>query len=385
MRADSAATPDEALEKYDEAAGSDDPFRLVLLDSDLPGSDGFALAQQIAGGAGPHAPVLMMLTPGNRPGSISQCEQLGQARYVLKPVKQSELFDAIAAALGVANRQAAESGPESPLAARPLDILLAEDSAVNQKLVCGLLVRQGHRVTAVGNGREAMAAVETGRFDLLLLDVQMPEIDGLQVAAAIRGREQQNGGHLPIIAMTAHAMPGDREACLRAGMDGYVSKPIRLRALVESIDAALSRNKPAPEPAPGAPPLDDDSDSPLDWSKATASVQGDERLLRTVAQAFLAESPRLLASMRRALGQNDSAAMRTAAHTLKSSLNYLGASRAFELASRLEAEARDGIENNTSETLAGLENQIEQIAAQLSRFVESGRAENNQLLEGGSR
>ena len=235
----------QALQMLREAQQSGQPYALVLTDANMPDMDGFALAQQIKQDQQLGSTVIMMLTSGDRPGDVARCEQLGIASYLTKPVKQSELFDAILIALGVA--AAEEESLETPgtLAAAaprrlpPLRILLAEDSLVGQKLAVGLLERQGHTVVVANHGREALAALESQPFDLVLMDVQMPEMDGLDATVAIRAREKQTGRHVPIIAMTAHAMKGDRQRCLQAGMDEYLAKPIRSKRLFETIGAVL--------------------------------------------------------------------------------------------------------------------------------------------------
>ena len=222
-----------ALDALREARRCGRPFRLVLSDVHMPDMDGFALAEQIELDPELAGTMIMMLTSGDRPGDISRCQQLTLAGYILKPVKQSELLDAITMAVGVATPDEREliaaAAPAADLG--PLDILLAEDSAVNQKLVIGLLARRGHRVTIASNGKEALKTLETRGFDLVIMDIQMPEMDGLETTRTIRAKEQRTGQHVPIVAMTAHAMKEDRQRCLEAGMDGYISKPVRARHL----------------------------------------------------------------------------------------------------------------------------------------------------------
>jgi CheY-like chemotaxis protein len=182
-----------------------------------------------------------MLTSGDHPEDLNRCQDLEIAAFLIKPVKQSELFEAILTALGVCPiGEPVKPVPEAPSPHRPpLKILLAEDSVVNQKLAVALLNRQGHDVTVANNGLEAIAALEAGDFELVLMDVQMPEMDGLEATRRIRQREQPLGRHTPVIAMTAYALKGDRERCLEAGMDGYVAKPVRPKELVQAIDAVV--------------------------------------------------------------------------------------------------------------------------------------------------
>jgi CheY-like chemotaxis protein len=178
-----------------------------------------------------------MLTSGDRPEDVEQCEKLGIAAYLLKPVKQSELLETIESALGIAVPTAdLTRGQEEPSPHHgPLRILLAEDSLVNQKLAVALLEKQGHWVTVVNNGEQAVTAVQRDEFDVILMDVQMPVMDGVEATGRIREIEASSGVRTPIIAMTAHALKGDRERFLEAGMDGYVSKPVRVQQLYAAI------------------------------------------------------------------------------------------------------------------------------------------------------
>ncbi len=238
------STVREALDQLQSAQAAGIAFDLVLTDSNMPDLDGFALAERIKNDAGLGSTLIMMLTSGGRPGDIARCDELGIASYLLKPVKQSELFDAIASALGITApadaAEIAQAGFTTGIQ-RSLQLLLAEDSLVNQKLAVGLLEKHGHHVDVVSNGREAVAAVQSKEYDLVLMDVQMPEMDGLEATQAVRMREKARGGHLPIIAMTAHAMKGDRQRCLAAGMDGYVAKPVRAKELFQTIEEVISR------------------------------------------------------------------------------------------------------------------------------------------------
>jgi len=197
----------------------------------MPEMDGFTLAEQIMQRPELAGATLMMLSSAGQHADAARCQAMGITSYLTKPIKQSELLTAILTVLGAASRDA----EHSPLATREalgtsqrrLRILVAEDSPVNHKLVVRLLEKWGHTVVVAHDGREALAALDEQRFDVVLMDIQMPEMDGFEATAAIRAQEETTGPHVPIIAMTAHAMQGDRERCLEAGMDGYVTKPIR--------------------------------------------------------------------------------------------------------------------------------------------------------------
>lgn len=207
-----------------------EPFRLVLSDVNMPEVDGFTFAEWIRGDAQLADTRLIMLTSGGRPGDVARRESLRVNGHLMKPVKQSELFDAIVVALGVDSAEDAASVSKARgVVIRSLRILLAEDNLVNQKLAIGGL--KSHHVTVANNGAEAITTWENNQFDVILMDIQMPEMDGFEATRLIRSREKQSGRHIPIIAMTAHAMKGDRERCLEVGMDDYVAKPIRIKEL----------------------------------------------------------------------------------------------------------------------------------------------------------
>ncbi len=243
-----------ALLRLSEAQGAGEPFLLVVTDMHMPEMDGFALIERIRQRPELCTAIVIMLTSAGYRGDALRCQALGISAYLLKPIRQSELCDAITQALG-------EPDPKgkSPLitryslgdSQRPstiLRILLAEDSPVNQRVASRLLEKRGHRVQVVA-GREALAVLETETFDLVFMDIQMPEIDGLEVTAEIRKKERDGPRHLPVIALTAHAMKGDRERCLAAGMDGYLSKPIRSQELDQILDHYTARRSEKPNPA----------------------------------------------------------------------------------------------------------------------------------------
>jgi len=241
MKAAQAADGPAAVEALAEAARSGDPFRFVLADAHLPGMDAGALAQH----AGERSTVVLLAPYG--PGcDAARREAAGAVAWLTKPVRRAELRDALLRGLPYpSNGAAAAAAVTAPAAqeaapVRPLRILLAEDNVVNQHLARVLLEKRGHKVCVAGNGREAVALFDRQAFDVVLMDVQMPEMDGFEATAALRFRENGTGRRVPIIALTAHAMKGDQERCLQAGMDGYVSKPINVEALFAAIGAALA-------------------------------------------------------------------------------------------------------------------------------------------------
>ena len=244
MRPDQADGGDAGLETLQAAHGAGDPFSLILLDVMMPGMDGFAVLERIRKMPEIDRPVIMMLSSRDQPGDSSRARELGATAYIIKPVRPTELLAAIVKALGIAFETSVERPAAPPELAAPsgpnLRVLLAEDNPINQMLAVRLLEKAGHCVTTANNGEEVLAAIARESFDLVLMDVQMPVMDGFEATALIRQQEKGTGRRLPIIAMTAHAMKGDRERCLEAGMDGYVAKPVQKQELFAAIAAATS-------------------------------------------------------------------------------------------------------------------------------------------------
>jgi two-component system sensor histidine kinase/response regulator len=234
----------EAILEMENAARKGERFGLVILDGQMPGMDGFGVAEHIRKTALHHGCVLMMLTSSEQTSDAIRCRQLGIQQYLVKPISQVELLDALLKALAGVCKQKSPllQSSAGPVISR--SILLAEDNTINQKLAQRLLAKMGHRVVLASNGLETLQALNSEDFDLILMDVQMPEMDGFEATAKIRAQEQQNGGHIPVIAMTAHAMTGDRERCLSAGMDDYISKPINARELKDVIEKQFALQSP---------------------------------------------------------------------------------------------------------------------------------------------
>ena len=232
---------EDALAEINSAQASGNPFRLILTDMHMPNMDGFGLVERIRNTPHSAAATIMMLSSAGRRGDFARCQQLGLSASLTKPVRQNELREAIVRALDRRKVQVpggvAAAGAErrAPLPRLALDVLIAEDNVVNQRLAKRLLEKRGHRVTVVNNGQEAVQLLERSNFDLVLMDVQMPILDGIAATLLIRLREKETGSHQPIVALTAYAVKGDQERCLAAGMDGYLPKPIR----PEELDALL--------------------------------------------------------------------------------------------------------------------------------------------------
>jgi CheY-like chemotaxis protein len=224
-----------ALAALDDAARAGRPFSLVVLDAHMPDLDGFMVAQQMASRPEFAQPTIMMLSSSGQLGDAARCRELGMAAYLTKPVRQAELLQAIRRV--VSTGHAAPSGPRAAAATIPAKrVLLAEDNAVNERLALLTLTKRGHDVTVARTGVEVLRLVDRESFDVILMDVQMPEMSGLEATRAIRARERERGGHVWIVAMTAHAMKPDRDRCLEAGMDGYLPKPVDRAALFDAVE-----------------------------------------------------------------------------------------------------------------------------------------------------
>ena len=247
MLSTSVEDGEEALVQLSAARTAGEPFGLILTDMHMPKMDGFTLIERIRQRPELATATIMMLTSAGHRGDAARCLELGVAAYLLKPIRQSELREAIARVLGARTQKGAIplitrfSLQDAREPSSFLRVLLAEDNLVNQRLAVKLLEKRGHRVVVAGNGREALQALEKDAFDLVFMDVQMPEMDGLEATVAIREKERRTGLHQAIIALTAHAMKGDREKCLEAGMDGYLTKPIRPQELDQVLEDHLAR------------------------------------------------------------------------------------------------------------------------------------------------
>ena len=310
----------------------------------------------------------MLLTSGGHPGEAVRCRELGVAAYLTKPLNQSTLLDAILTALGASSRDEARPSLVTRHSLREgrqrLHILLAEDNAVNQVLAVRLLTKRGHTVVVASNGREALATLEKESFDLVLMDVQMPELSGFEVTAAIREKEKVTGKHIPIIATTAHAMKDDRKRCLESGMDAYVPKPIQPRALFEAIEALT----PIPAESERGAPVEQNSDQVFDENALMNYVGKDVELLGEVVEIFLAECPGYLSRLRKAVTDRDPKAIEFAAHALVGSTANLFARQAVQVASKLEDMGREGNLTGVEEAYSALEKEITRLRQALATF-----------------
>jgi len=344
MRPTTTESGDLGIEEAKVAAAAGHPFGLVVLDVLMPKLDGFQVAERIRHDPALAASKILMLSSAGHPGDAARSRELGIKRCLTKPIKQSDLLEAVMKALHaptVGDPLPKGPGYLSPPKSEPLHILLAEDSIVNQKVAVGLLSLRGHSVVVVNNGIEALDSLEKKSFDVVLMDVQMPEMDGFEATRLIRRKEQTTGEHLPIIAMTAHAMKGDRERCLEAGMDGYISKPIEAVELYRAIESYVP-NAASAAPRPKARDCSSGLEDVLDWSFALEQLQNRSDLLQEVGTLFLKEGPKLLAEIQQSIAAGDAGRLRRAAHTLRGSAAIFAAKPTVEAARALELLGQQG-------------------------------------------
>jgi signal transduction histidine kinase/CheY-like chemotaxis protein/HPt (histidine-containing phosphotransfer) domain-containing protein len=397
-----------ALAAMERAAAAGHPFDLVLLDAGMPGLDGFQVAEQIRSRAELDSTVIMMLSSADRHGDATRCRKLRVTRYLVKPITQSDLFDAIASAVPAVTEERVPSVAqphriELGAAPVPLHVLLVEDNATNQMLVLHILRKDGHTITLANNGLEALEKLhiraqhaDTGLkfknqgavpslppapIDLVIMDVQMPEMDGLEATGIIRAHEKGTGRHIPILAMTAHAMKGDREECLARGMDAYLSKPVQPAELRQAIAAVVRKQviavAPVVEPREDdpeiqrgeAPAVPEVAGPAVDRAAALAVVDGDPQLLKALVESFLRECPGLVSAVRAAVAAGDGRALHRAAHALKGAVHMFGAQTAWKYGQRLEEMGRRQDLGGAPDALTDLEREIERVVQQLSTIV----------------
>jgi two-component system sensor histidine kinase/response regulator len=366
--ADSAKTALVALQAVKDAGN---PYSLIVIDAQMPDMDGFTLAEQIIAIREFRTTPIIMLTSAGQPGDAVRCREMGFAAYLCKPVSQSELLKVVSSALrkSTTNRLPEVSDVSTPKIVRregrSLHVLLAEDHTVNQILATHLLEMRGFVVTVVGDGNEALAAIERQQFDVVLMDIQMPGKDGIEATAVIRSKEVATGAHLPIIALTAHAMKGDRERCISAGMDAYISKPIRSKELFETIESVLHLS--VTEPLPPEKGRDSD-DAPFDEALLLDRTEGSAEVCELLVQTFLKECPAHMAALRRALQQQDAKELATAAHGLKGTIANFTDGAALQATIALEKVSRQGDLPGANEAYRKLAAELERLQTALTEF-----------------
>ena len=345
FRIETAPSGEAALALLNEAVDSD-PFSVLVLDMQMPDMDGFQVAEATRRDPRLSNLPLVLLTSMHLSDRTDELKRRGFVAWLSKPVRQSQLGDALLTALGTEAAPVTGAGPR-PVDARgegdlpavpPLRVLVAEDNSVNQKVAARILAKLGVKADVVGNGLEALEALARIRYDIVLMDVQMPEMDGLAATAELRRREAEGGGHTPVIAMTAHAMKGDRERCLAAGMDDFLTKPIRPQPLAAALLCwSLGQDE---EPAPhGAGP---DGDATFDLSRIQEVSAGDEEFGRSLLSEFVVAARDLLRQAHDSAERGDHAGMDTVAHTLAGGSAMLGAGRLAAVCRELQRAAEAG-------------------------------------------
>jgi signal transduction histidine kinase/DNA-binding response OmpR family regulator len=377
------------------------PFDVMLLDVQMPVMDGFMLAARVQADPALAATRLLMLTSSASHEDVQRCREMCIAACLSKPVKQSDLFNVLRKLNGLTMAGGIPPGlaaidlgaaavdfrgidlQETPT--QPLTILLAEDNLVNQRVALGILEKRGHIVVTANDGLEAVQAAATQKFDLILMDVQMPNLDGLAATGEIRRLEAATGSHTPIVAMTAHAMKGDRERCLESGMDEYLSKPIKVSDLLATIDRLVQPRKACEQndlPSARASAAQDAlaEDSPvrfqpaapqgstevLDLNSLLARVENDWDLLHELVELCLDSSPALLQEIEAGLARQDAQTVERAAHALKGAMQNMGATQAARAAADMEDLGRRRELNLAEEAMSSLKIEFERLVGALS-------------------
>ena len=335
-----------ALAELARGQGAGEPYDVAVLDGHMPGMDGFEVAERVRSAPALAATTLMMLTSGGHAGDPDRCRALGVEQYLTKPISEANLRRALAEAMAArrpaptpavlpsspTRTDSRSRAPEETVTARPLSVLVAEDNPVNQLVVTRILEKAGHRVTTAADGAAALECVAAAAFDVVLMDVQMPVLDGFEATREIRRREREAGARrLAIVGLTAHAMKGDRERCLDAGMDAYLTKPVKAPDLLATIGALTAPDESAADPA-----IAGREAVAFDRALALSNAADEPLLLREVIALWLVDTPNLSAEIEAALAAADSAGVEHAAHRLRGSLGMLGATRAAATAQELE-------------------------------------------------
>jgi CheY-like chemotaxis protein len=342
----SAPTGAQAIDMLLSAHAAGNPFDLAILDVHMPIMDGFEVARRIREDERFDDLVLLTITSAGRPGDGALCKQLRISSYLLKPITPTELRDAIQLTLARDQGTPGEASLVTRHSLREawgsLRVLLAEDNQVNQRLAVHLLERLGHEVQVASSGVEAVQLYESSTFDLVLMDIQMPEMDGEEATRRIRAIEEERGGRVPIVAMTAHAMKGDRERFLAAGMDEYISKPVsqeRLREVVRTFGSPSGEVR--PDRGHSTAPAPRSAEVTFDRRALLARVDSDTELLGSLVAVFKADRPGMMAGLEEALAMGDAVALADSAHTMKGALSVFGVEPARSIAEQLETAGRE--------------------------------------------
>jgi signal transduction histidine kinase/DNA-binding response OmpR family regulator len=349
-----AESGERALELLEAARGRDEEFGLIILDRHMPGMDGLEVARRMRGGPHPCPPTIMMLPSTNLPNAAAACREIGVETHIVKPVLRSALLNRIMVlVLEMSETEPAPASESGIHSTRPLRVLLAEDNPVNQKLVSTILAKMGHDATIAADGRlcvETLARLGHEAFDIILMDMQMPEMNGLDATRAIRAIEARDGGHIPIVALTANALQADRKRCLDAGMDEYVSKPVRRRDLIAAMNRALDRSLPVSLPG---------------RDEILAHFEGDWEMFAEVVGVFRADARIHIRAISDSVSDRDIEGLRAATHTLRGSLSFFGDSSLLSLVDRVRREFDEGLFDRAQATCVHILRQFEAFDASL--------------------
>jgi signal transduction histidine kinase/CheY-like chemotaxis protein/HPt (histidine-containing phosphotransfer) domain-containing protein len=379
MKPAGASGVDEAIATLERAQSIGKPIQLVLTDMYMPRRDGFALIEWLRSKPEYADVKVMILSSGPTAEHRARAKEMHVASYMTKPVRQSTLFDAIATAIGPAEMLPAVPATAPAAVAldhggHPLQILLAEDNPVNQMTATTMLEKLGHAVVVANNGRQAIDKINEQKFDIVFMDVQMPEMDGMAATGEIRKREQATERHIPIVAMTAHAMKGDKEKCLEAGMDDYVSKPIRRKDLADVIARIVERFlTEAPEngelAAASATDANEGSQMILDEAALLEECDNDKALLSRMVEIFDRDARERLPRLREAVRAGTAVAVKQEAHALKGGIGTFFAKAAYDTAYALEKMGADGNLSDAQATLQTLESQLQTLRQKLDELI----------------
>jgi CheY-like chemotaxis protein/HPt (histidine-containing phosphotransfer) domain-containing protein len=390
LRVTALASGEPALPAAAAARRAGDPYRVVLLDGNMPGMDGFEVATRMRAEHPDASLAILLLTSAGRRGDAARCRDLGITGYITKPVNQSDLLDALMTVLDPGRDQAtADQGGARPALVtrhslredrRRLRVLLAEDNAVNRRVAAGLLEKRGYEVLIATNGREALEILERETVDAVLMDLQMPVMGGFEATRVIREREVARDRRTPIIAMTAHAMKGDRERCLEAGMDDYVSKPVKPSDLVAALERAVPRAGTAgaarePDGAAGnvsdPPAAAGSTSSVFDRDQLLERLEGDGALLDEIIALYRETCPALVADLRQAASSRDGDAVYRTAHALKGMVAQFGAPAATTALLEIERLGREGNLERLDACVVTALDEIERLDEALNRLERS--------------
>jgi PAS domain S-box-containing protein len=362
------------LKELNEAFAKNNSYQIVLLDTDLDGLDGFKIAREIKKIPHMKETQIIMLTSINKPYQITECTKMGIA-HLMKPIKPSQLINSILLVSGISER--IDNQPEQEIQLneediyKPMNVLLAEDNIINQKLAVRLLEKMNHNVTVAENGKEAVAKLAEQHFDYILMDVQMPEMDGLTATDEIRKAEINTNKHIPIIALTAHALKGDREKCLKAGMDDYLAKPIKFKELQSVVLRNFSSNSNNENKNDKMSERIELIENTINRSELFDRVEQDWQLLDELIMLFFSECPGFLIEMNSSIADQKLSEVKNPAHTLKGIFGNLCAERAYEITQKLEELSSSSNYEEARLVYKELEEEIRKVEKEL-KFIQEG-------------